>query len=42
MAVIAFSSVLAYVLLIRVLAPVQFQEAMEVMALIRHGRLARQ
>jgi O-antigen/teichoic acid export membrane protein len=41
MAVIAVSSVLAYVLLIRVLAPVQFREAMEVMVLIRHGRLAR-
>lgn len=42
MAVILLSSLLAYVLLVRILAPIQFREAIEIMALIRHGQLARQ
>ena len=39
--VIALSSLLAYAFLIRVIAPSQFRETMEVLTLIRHGQLAR-
>jgi O-antigen/teichoic acid export membrane protein len=40
MPVIVLGSVLIYALLLKIIAPLQFREVVEVLALIRHGRLA--